>query len=587
MLDIVLFRTEQGGNPQIVRESQKKRYKNEDVVEKIINLDNSWRGARHKGDVLNKMGNTISKMVGEKKKAEKMNPKLSEEEANVKPNLDAVESHLSQYSYMAGYLPSQLDVRILSKLPITLENCDNWKQYPAVLRWVNHMSTFFIIEQNSLPQVEELSERVPVAKEAEGTDTTVPDEIKKQLTELTPELLRPLTVCQLKEVKRLVEEGAATNNEQMKATEVERDALLRDIGNIVYHDVPISDDEANNAIVRTFGEETTKKYSHVDLIHMIAGVDTKRGAVTAGGRGYYLMGAAVFLERAVTELALSILHEKDFVPMVTPFFVKRDVMREVAQLSQFDEELYKVLGKGDAPSADKQAYDEKYLIATSEQPIAAFHRDEWIATEKLPIKYAGVSYCFRQEVGSHGRDTRGIFRVHQFQKVEQFVLTSPHDGESWKALDEMINNSEEFCQALKLPYRVVNIVSGELNNAAAKKLDLEAWFPASSAYRELVSCSNCTDYQSRRLKVRYGATKKMNAAVDYVHMLNATMCATTRVICAILENYQTEEGILVPEALKKYMPKVYQELIPFVLPPPIEEEAKKKKGGKKEAAKEE
>ncbi|XP_066977375.1 probable serine--tRNA ligase, cytoplasmic isoform X2 [Macrobrachium rosenbergii] len=487
MLDIVLFRVDQGGNPDLVRESQRRRYKDVGAVDRVIELDTKWRSARHRGDLLNRMGNVISKTVGEKKKA----------------------------------------------------------------------------------------------KEAEGDETKVPESVREKLTELTVELLRPLSISQLKEVKKLVDEAMAQNNEDLVKTENERDAILKEIGNLVPDDVPVSDNEDNNAVVRTFGEESNKKYSHVDLISMIGGVDSKRGAVTSGGRGYYLMGPAVFLERAVVELALKMLHEKGYQPLVTPFFMRKEVMQEVAQLSQFDEELYKVLGKGDVPGSDQ--VDEKYLIATSEQPIAAFHRDEWIPTDQLPIRYAGLSYCFRQEVGSHGRDTRGIFRVHQFQKVEQFCLTSPHDNESWKMMDEMISNAENLCQALGLPYRVVNIVSGELNNAAAKKLDLEAYFPGSNAYRELVSCSNCLDYQSRRLKVRFGATKKMNAAVEYVHMLNATMCATTRVICALLENYQTEEGITVPEAIKEYMPKEYKELIPFKFPAPIEEEAakKKKKGGSK------
>merc|ERR1739838_550277 len=228
-------------------------------------------------------------------------------------------------------------------------------------------------------------------------------------------------------------------------------------------------------------------------------------------------------------------------------------MQEVAQLSQFDEELYKVIGKSSEDSADASV-DEKYLIATSEQPIAAYHRDEWMSTDQLPIRYAGLSTCFRQEVGSHGRDTRGIFRVHQFEKIEQFVITSPHDDESWKTMDEMINNAENFCKMLNIPYRIVCIVSGALNNAAAKKLDLEAWFPGSGAFRELVSCSNCLDYQARRLRVRYGQTKKMNQNAEYCHMLNATLCATTRVICCILENNQTEEGIVVPELLRQFMP---------------------------------
>merc|ERR1740131_681482 len=268
------------------------------------------------------------------------------------------------------------------------------------------------------------------------------------------------------------------------------------------------------------------------------------------------MGPAVCLQQALIQLAMQTLIKKDFVPLYTPFFMKKEVMQEVAQLSQFDEELYKVTGKG-SENADDKTIDEKYLIATSEQPIAAFHRDEWIHEKDLPIKYAGVSTCFRQEVGSHGRDTRGIFRVHQFEKIEQFVITSPHDNKSWEMMDEMIDNAETFCKMLNIPYRIVCIVSGALNNAAAKKLDLEAWFPGSGAFRELVSCSNCLDYQSRRLRVRYGATKAMNQQVDYVHMLNGTMCATTRVICCILETHQTEEGVAVPEPLRKYMSDDY------------------------------
>uniref|UniRef100_A0A915K7K5 serine--tRNA ligase n=1 Tax=Romanomermis culicivorax TaxID=13658 RepID=A0A915K7K5_ROMCU len=265
-------------------------------------------------------------------------------------------------------------------------------------------------------------------------------------------------------------------------------------------------------------------------------------------------GPLVYIEQALIQLALQILCERGYSPLYTPFFMRKEIMQEVAQLSDFDDQLYKVIGKS-SEQKDDASVEEKYLIATSEQPIAAFHRDEWLATEDLPIKYAGISTCFRQEVGSHGRDTRGIFRVHQFEKVEQFVLTSPYDDESWKMFDEMISNAESFCQALNIPYRIVNIVSGELNNAAAKKFDLEAWFPGQKNFRELVSCSNCLDYQARRLRVRYGQTKKLDGEVPFVHMLNATMCATTRVICAILENYQKEDGIEVPEVLRKWMPK--------------------------------
>lgn len=379
------------------------------------------------------------------------------------------------------------------------------------------------------------------------------------------------------------------NERLLVEAESQRNTALREVGNHLHESVPVSNDEDENKVERTFGDCTTKgKYSHVDLIVMIDGMNGEKGAVVSRGRGYFLTGAAVFLEQALIQHALHILHDKDYTPLYTPFFMRKEVMQEVAQLSQFDEELYKVVGKGSEKADENVPADEKYLIATSEQPIAAYHRDEWLPEASLPIKYAGLSTCFRQEVGSHGRDTRGIFRVHQFEKVEQFVLTSPHDNKSWEMMDEMIGNAEQFYQTLGIPYRVVNIVSGALNHAAAKKLDLEAWFCGSGAFRELVSCSNCLEYQARRLLVRYGQTKKMNANVDFVHMLNATMCATTRVICAILETHQTETGVKVPECLKMYMPAKFRDEIPFVKPAPIDLEtaaaAKKGKGGKGQAA---
>jgi len=263
--------------------------------------------------------------------------------------------------------------------------------------------------------------------------------------------------------------------------------------------------------------------------------------------------------------------------------MKKEVMQEVAQLSQFDEELYKVVGKKSEILEDN-SIEEKYLIATSEQPIAAYHRDKFIEPKELPLRYSGFSTCFRQEVGSHGRDTRGIFRVHQFEKIEQFCVTSPKEDISWKMMDEMINNAEDFYKILKLPYRIVNIVSGALNNAASKKLDLEGWFPGSKAFRELVSCSNCTDYQSRRLRVKFGYPEKGEKTLN-VHMLNSTLCATTRVICAILENYQTDEGIVVPECLVRYLPDGFPSVIKFVKKAPIDEEEEKKKQQKKTSKK--
>jgi seryl-tRNA synthetase len=374
-----------------------------------------------------------------------------------------------------------------------------------------------------------------------------------------------------------------------------RDGLRRNIGNFLHESVPKFEDEKDNVIERTIGpvgDDFRRKFSHVDLIVMIDGVDYERGVATAGNRCYYLKGPGVALEQACVAFAQDFLSSRGSTFLSPPVFMNKDAMSEVAQLSQFAEELYKVSCRRSEVETES-AEEEKFLIATAEQPIAAFHRRERFKASELPIRYAGLSECFRQEVGSSGRDSKGIFRVHQFKKVEQFCITQPED--SWAMFDEMIGNAEAFTQALGLSYQLVNIVSGDLNLAAAKKFDLEAWFPGQGNYRELVSCSNCTDYQSRRLDIKFGAKKQAtdpnaSAQTPYVHMLNSTLCATTRVICCILESYQvgdfeTGGGIVVPEVLRKYMPACFGDFIPFVKAPPDEElkkpKATKKQGGGK------
>lgn len=254
--------------------------------------------------------------------------------------------------------------------------------------------------------------------------------------------------------------------------------------------VPISDNEDNNAIQRTWAPEGVKVekkdvLSHHEVLLRLDGYDPERGTKVVGHRGYFLKQWGVFLNQALINYGLEYLSQKGFTPLQTPQFMLKDYMGKTAQLEQFDEELYKVV--------DGEPQNDKYLIATSEQPISAFHADEWIIAKDLPIKYAGFSTCYRREAGSHGRDAWGIFRVHQFEKVEQFVLTDPE--KSWEMFEEMFETSEGFYKSLGLPYQVVAIVSGALNNAAAKKFDLEAWFPFQGEYKELVSCSNCTDYQ--------------------------------------------------------------------------------------------
>ncbi|XP_036772551.2 serine--tRNA ligase, cytoplasmic isoform X1 [Manis pentadactyla] len=528
VLDLDLFRVDKGGDPALIRETQKKRFKDPGLVDQLVKTDGEWRRCRFRADNLNKLKNLCSKTIGEKMK--KKEPVGNEES-----------------------IPE--DVLNLDDLTINTL---------AVWAWPVH--------------------------------------------------LQNLKVSQIKKVRLLIDEAILKCDAERVKLEAERFEHLREIGNLLHPSVPISNDEdADNKVERIWGDCTVrKKYSHVDLVVMVDGFEGEKGAVVAGSRGYFLKGVLVFLEQALIQYALRTLGSRGYTPIYTPFFMRKEVMQEVAQLSQFDEELYKVIGKGSEKS-DDNSYDEKYLIATSEQPIAALHRDEWLRPEDLPIKYAGLSTCFRQEVGSHGRDTRGIFRVHQFEKIEQFIYSSPHDNNSWEMFEEMITTAEEFYQSLEIPYHIVNIVSGSLNHAASKKLDLEAWFPGSGAFRELVSCSNCTDYQARRLRIRYGKTKKMMdkmrnnphlstqnkleavsshfspKKVEFVHMLNATMCATTRTICAILENHQTEKGIIVPEKLKEFMPPDLQELIPFVKPAPIDQEPSKKQkkqheGSKKKAA---
>lgn len=236
--------------------------------------------------------------------------------------------------------------------------------------------------------------------------------------------------------------------------------------------------------------------------------------------------------------------------------MKKDVMAGVAQLEQFDEELYTVSG------GDGNSDNDKYLIATSEQPLCGYHMGEWMDEKSMPIRYAGLSTCFRKEAGSHGKDTWGIFRVHQFEKVEQFCIVEGDIEASRKMQEEMIKTAEEFYQSLGFPYQVINIASGALNNAANRKWDLECWFPGYNSYRELVSCSNCTDYQARSMEIRSGGKKMGDREKKYVHMLNATLCATGRAICCLLETYQEADGVRVPEVLVPYMGGVT--FMPFV-----------------------
>jgi len=345
-------------------------------------------------------------------------------------------------------------------------------------------------------------------------------------------------ITQSKQIKEKIDHLEKKKVEYME----EREKYRYIVGNDLHESVPIGETEESNEIIREFAETPTfdfKPLSHVKLIQDIDGADTKKASEVVGSRFYYLKGDIVLLNLALLRFALDKLISKGYEPLWTPFFIKHEIMKAAAELADFEDQLYKI-------------HDENiFMIATSEQTLAAYHYDEIIDPETLPLKYAGVSSCFRREAGSHGKDTLGIFRVHQFEKVEQYIFCKPEN--SWDLFDELILNAEEIYKELEIPYRIVNIASGELNDNAAKKYDLEAWFPSSGKFRELVSCSNCLDYQARKLKVRVG---KVGASEKKViaHTLNCTAIATERTICCILENYQNKDGsVRIPKALQPYL----------------------------------
>ena len=323
------------------------------------------------------------------------------------------------------------------------------------------------------------------------------------------------------------------------------------IPNILHQSVPYGEGEEDNEVVREWGGRPEFEFtvrSHVDLLETLDVGDIPRAAKISGARFYFLKNELVLLDLAMQQMALGILVAKDYTPVYPPFMMRRRPYEGVTDLADFEDVMYKIEN------------EDLYLIATSEHPMAAMHMGEVFEPTDLPIKLVGISSCFRKEAGSHGRDTKGIFRVHQFNKVEQFVFSHPDD--SWEIHEELILNEEEFIQALKLPYRIVNACTGEIGTVAAKKYDLEIWMPGQGTYREVGSCSNATAYQATRLNIKY-RIKKGGTEKELVHTLNSTMMANPRTTVAIMENYQREDGsIEIPKALRKYLPTGMKEIVP-------------------------
>jgi seryl-tRNA synthetase len=320
-----------------------------------------------------------------------------------------------------------------------------------------------------------------------------------------------------------------------------RDALLRRLPNLMDPSVPYGVDDSENVVVATWGEpnpDGASLKSHAEVLEGLGMAEFDRARRVSGAGFYYLRGPMVLLDLALQRFALDLLAGRGFDPVAPPYMLRRAPYEGVTDLADFENVMYKIEG------------EDLYLIATSEHPLAALYLGEILDEDRLPIRLAGVSPCFRKEIGGHGVDQKGIFRVHQFQKVEQFVFCRPE--ESPQLLEELRANAEEVFRQLRVPYRVVNVCTGDLGTVAAKKYDIEAWFPRQQAFREVVSCSNCTDYQARRLGIRLGKAGRPGKLVP--HTLNSTAVATSRGLAVILEQYQQPDGSLtVPEVLRPYL----------------------------------
>ena len=342
----------------------------------------------------------------------------------------------------------------------------------------------------------------------------------------------------LAEVASLGQEIDALS-EKVDSCLAERDAIRMRVPNILHESVPVGEDDQKNTLHSLHGDKSDLGFearNHNDLIEMNNWVDLARGAKVTGSRFYFLQGDLARLEMALQSYSANFLMERGYTLVQPPLMMNREAYEGVTDLGDFETVMY-----GIEP-------DKYYLIATSEHPLTAMRMDEIIEPSELPIKLVGVSSCFRREVGAHGLSDRGIWRVHQFTKIEQIVICKPDD--SWEHHEELLTNAVELWDSLGLHYRVVNICTGDMGTVASKKYDLEAWLPGANAYKEVVSCSNCTDYQANRLRMRY-RTAEGNSAV---HTLNSTAVATSRALVAIMEQYQNEDGtVRVPDVLVPHM----------------------------------
>ncbi|WP_165984245.1 serine--tRNA ligase [Streptomyces sp. YIM 98790] len=370
------------------------------------------------------------------------------------------------------------------------------------------------------------------------------DELRAEQKQLGKRVSRAAGDEKAELLKRAGELSAAVKaaDAERNAADAETQELLRRLGNLVHPDVPVGgeDDFAvleTHGTVRDFAAEGFTPKDHLELGQMLGAIDTERGAKVSGARFYFLTGVGALLELALVNAAIAQATAAGFTPMLTPALVKPQAMEGTGFLGQAAADVYRL------------ERDELYLVGTSEVPLAGYHMDEIIETGRLPLRYAGFSPCFRREAGSYGKDTRGIFRVHQFDKVEMFSYVTPEDAEAEHA--RLLEWEKQWLAGLELPFRVIDVASGDLGASAARKYDCEAWIPTQGKYRELTSTSNCTEFQARRLSIRMRGT---DGRARPLATLNGTLCAVPRTIVALLENHQQADGsVRVPELLRPYL----------------------------------
>jgi len=344
----------------------------------------------------------------------------------------------------------------------------------------------------------------------------------------------------LENAKALADKVKAADSKR-SAIEEEAKQLLLQLSNLLDTEAPIGGEEDFVTIEhigtpRDFAKDGFEPKDHVELGKLLGAIDTERGAKVAGSRSYYLTGVGALLEFALVNFAIQSALKNGFTPVIPPVLVNPAAMEGTGFLGQAAENVYRI------------EKDDVYLVGTSEVPLAAMHMDEILPADKLPLRYAGYSSCFRREAGTYGKDTRGIIRVHQFDKVEMFTFCKPEDAKAEHA--RLLQWEKDFLTAMEIPFRVIDVASGDLGSSATRKFDIEAWIPTQGAYREVTSTSNCTEFQARRLNIRYKDSEGTKALAT----LNGTLVAIPRMIVAILENHQNADGTVnVPAALQPFL----------------------------------